>query len=1244
MYLSSLTLRGFKSFASSTTLRLEPGITCVVGPNGSGKSNVVDAIAWVLGEQGARSLRGGSMADVVFAGTATRAPLGRAEVVLTFDNADGAIGEGTAEVSVTRTMFRTGGSEYAINGRSCRLLDVQEMLGDAGIGRELHVVVGQGRVDAVLQATPEDRRAFVEEAAGVLKHRKRKEKALRKLAAMDGNLVRLADLTSEISRQLKPLGRQARTARRARQIAADARDARLRLLADDIATARAALGGSDGPGPSARRLTEVASRLTAAGVARSRAEAELARVRPRAAAWAEQLGRARTATDRLRAIARVADERARLLAEPVDGPDADLDALGEAASQARSEADRLAAEVVVLQDRLAAATAARAAAEDAHEQADRTARELAADRARRSEAVARARGQVAALRGRVEAAEAEAERVVGTLAAAEARRAEAAAELDRLRRDAAASPGTDGTDGADDADDADETGDGQDPVAAAVAAHEHALGAHAALLEELREVEGHERVAERERAALLARRDALASTTVPVDATAAVLEHGEGVLGLLSTMLRVEPGHEHALAAALGPDADAVAVRTLEDATDAVERLHDADGGRVALVVPGATPHAGERTLPGLGELDGLALPDHVRPAAGLVLGEGPVADWARHRLARTVVVDDLAVARDVLGKAGPGADAVVVVTLLGDVLTVDALRGGSSAAPSLIERQAVLDEAERGVADAERVLASARADVAAARSRVDVARVALEEAETVRTGLDARMSALAEELGSVAAQVRAAGDEADRARAQHEQVTARRDGYARELEAAEAALVAAETRVGAGDDAGEAGHDHPDDAAADLPLLATRAREARQGETEARLAVRTGEERARTAAERAEAAGEALERGRRELDAAARRRAQRTAAATEARAVLTDATAAVETATVVLSRVTAGEQAVRAARDTAQAALRDAGAAEQALAAEHARLVEAAHAEELARTEQRLRLEQLVEVARDEHGFDADALVEQYGPDVAVPVLEEQATDPTAPTDPMDPTDTTRAPEPEPVPEPEPATEPYDRARQQRRLRAAERALADLGTVNPLAMEEYTALEERHRFLLQQQHDLTTSKKDLLGIIRDVDERVEQVVTAAFADTAREFEQIIPRLFPGGVGRLVLTDPDDMLATGIEVEARPAGKTVKRMSLLSGGERTLVALAFLVALFKARPSPFYVLDEIEAALDDANLGRLLVLLEELRQSSQLIVVTHQKRTMEAADALYGVTMRGDGVSTVVSQRLREVS
>src|SRR5213082_4311152 len=244
VHLSSLTLKGFKSFASATTSRLEPGITCVVGPNGSGKSNVVDAIAWVLGEQGAKSLRGGKMEDVVFAGTTSRPPLGRAEVVLTIDNTDGALPIDYTEVTISRTMFRNGGSDYAINGNPCRLLDVQELLSDSGIGREMHVIVGQGQLDAVLSARPEDRRAFIEEAAGVLKHKKRKEKALRKLEAMQANLTRLQDLTTELRRQLKPLGKQAEVARRAAGIQADLRDAKLRLAADDVVNRQAELDGT----------------------------------------------------------------------------------------------------------------------------------------------------------------------------------------------------------------------------------------------------------------------------------------------------------------------------------------------------------------------------------------------------------------------------------------------------------------------------------------------------------------------------------------------------------------------------------------------------------------------------------------------------------------------------------------------------------------------------------------------------------------------------------------------------------------------------------------------------------------------------------------------------------------------------------------------------------------------------------------------------------------------------------------
>ncbi|MDP9183013.1 MAG: AAA family ATPase, partial [Actinomycetota bacterium] len=316
MHLKSLTLKGFKSFASPTTLRFEPGITCVVGPNGSGKSNVVDAIAWVLGEQGAKALRGGKMEDVIFAGTPGKAPLGRAEVTLTIDNTDGALPIDYSEVTVSRLMFRDGASDYAINGTKCRLVDIQELMSDSGIGRELHVVVGQGQLDAVLSARPEDRRAFIEEAAGVLKHKKRKEKALRKLEAMQANLTRLQDLTHELRRQLKPLGRQAEVARRASEVQADLRDARLRLLADDLVQLRTALEAEvrDETALRARR-TEVEKDLAALQAREAELEQAAREQGPRLTRAQETWYRLSALEERLRGTATLASERHRHLTE-----------------------------------------------------------------------------------------------------------------------------------------------------------------------------------------------------------------------------------------------------------------------------------------------------------------------------------------------------------------------------------------------------------------------------------------------------------------------------------------------------------------------------------------------------------------------------------------------------------------------------------------------------------------------------------------------------------------------------------------------------------------------------------------------------------------------------------------------------------------------------------------------------------------------------------------------------------------
>ncbi|CAA9280903.1 MAG: Chromosome partition protein smc, partial [uncultured Actinomycetospora sp.] len=420
MHLKSLTLKGFKSFASSTTLRFEPGITCVVGPNGSGKSNVVDAISWVLGEQGAKALRGGKMEDVIFAGTAGRAPLGRAEVTLTIDNADGALPIDYAEVSITRRVFRSGAGEYEINGSSCRLLDVQELLSDSGIGRELHVLVGQGQLDAILQSRPEERRAFIEEAAGVLKHRKRKEKALRKLEAMQANLTRLSDLTPELRRQLKPLGRQAEIARRAQTIQADLRDARLRLAADELVTLRGTIERDQADEDAARRRRDETERaLAEVGAQVAALEAAVEAATPAHTRAQEGWFRLSALQERLRGTTALAVERHRHVATAEEAPAGpDPDGLERRADEAAGQAAALEAEVAEARATLEGHGEQRETAEDALTTAER--RRAAATRAAadRREGVARLAGQVETLRGRLAASTEELEQIAGSLTAA----------------------------------------------------------------------------------------------------------------------------------------------------------------------------------------------------------------------------------------------------------------------------------------------------------------------------------------------------------------------------------------------------------------------------------------------------------------------------------------------------------------------------------------------------------------------------------------------------------------------------------------------------------------------------------------------------------------------------------------------------------------------------------------------------------------------------------------------------------
>ncbi|MBD0744443.1 chromosome segregation protein SMC [Streptomyces sp. CBMA152] len=1185
MHLKALTLRGFKSFASATTLKFEPGITCVVGPNGSGKSNVVDALSWVMGEQGAKSLRGGKMEDVIFAGTTGRPPLGRAEVSLTIDNSDGALPIEYAEVTITRIMFRGGSSEYQINGDTCRLLDIQELLSDSGIGREMHVIVGQGQLDSVLHADPMGRRAFIEEAAGVLKHRKRKEKALRKLDAMQANLARVQDLTEELRRQLKPLGRQAAVARRAAVIQADLRDARLRLLADDLVRMREALRGEIEDEAELKRRKESAEAELKAALAReAELEDEVRRLAPRLQNAQQTWYELSRLAERVRGTVSLADARVKsATAQPPeerrgrDPEDMEREAARIREQEAELEAAREAA------DRALEDTAShRADLERELALEERRLKDVARAIADRREGLARLHGQVNAARSRAGSAQAEIDRLAAARDEAGERAALAQEEYETLKAE------VDGLD----ADDH-ELAEAHDGAKRELADAEAALGAAREAVT----------AAERKRAAVAARHDALALGLRRKDGTGALLAAKDSLTGLLgpaAALLTVAPGHEVAVAAALGAAADALAVSGPATAAEAIRLLRKQDAGRAALLVGG---------LPGAEE------PVPVRPggpplAADLVRGPEELLPAVRRLLRGVVVVGTLEDAEDLV-YAQPGLTAV---TAEGDLLGAHFAQGGSAGAPSLLEVQASVDEAARELAElAVQCEELAGAEQSAKEVRTHCA-ARVEELGERRRAAEKEKASVAQQLGRLAGQARGAAGEAERtaaAAARAQEALEKATEEAEEL--AERLLVAEEMPV----------EEEPDTSVRDR--LAADGANARQTEMEARLQLRTHEERVKGLAGRADA----LDRGAR-AEREARARAEERRARLRHEAEVAGAVAAgartllghVEVSVVRAERERAAAEAAKAAREQDLAGARATG---RDLKGELDKLTDSVHRGEVLGAEKRMRIEQLETKALEELGVEPAGLVAEYGPDQPVPPSP-PAEGEELPDDPDHPRNRPR---------------PFDRADQEKRLKSAERAYQQLGKVNPLALEEFAALEERHQFLSEQLADLKKTRADLLQVVKEVDERVEQVFTEAYRDTAREFEGVFARLFPGGEGRLILTDPDNMLATGVDVEARPPGKKVKRLSLLSGGERSLTAVALLVSIFKARPSPFYVMDEVEAALDDTNLQRLIRIMQELQESSQLIVITHQKRTMEVADALYGVSMQGDGVSKVISQRLR---
>ncbi len=1185
MYLKSLTLKGFKSFASTTTLEFEPGITCVVGPNGSGKSNVVDALSWVMGEQGAKTLRGGKMEDVIFSGTTDRGALGRAEVILTIDNSDGALPIEFQEVTISRIMFRSGGSEYAINGEQCRLLDIQELLSDSGIGREMHVVVGQGQLDSILRATPQERRGFIEEAAGVLKHRKRKEKTLRKLEAMQGNLVRLTDLTNELRRQLTPLGKQAEVARRADVIQREVRDAKSRLFADDLLTLKQNLDAeiADETALRERRMaveSELSDLRARELVLEAEIKADVPRINAANDVWLTLSG----LRERYLGTLRVAQERSRNQAEDeaiVFG--VDPDAIESQLRELNIDLVRLQGEVKEGRTFLEDISERRAQTEADLVEESRIIEQKQQALSDHREGIVKLEGQIHAIEQRIATREAEIVRLQLEIAAAHERAL--AAETDFKAEEAKVASLNAGELTLDDA-------------------FESAQGLVDGAQTKIDELETALRNSVSAKGAQVARIETLEMTlhsTSPEERIMALSSEVSGVLGSVAGLLRVRPGYELAISRALGEAVDAIAVSDVTSAFHAVEHLKRTSAGRATFLIAN-TNDPGE-------DLAGRRLPDGAIKATDVIEADAVIRTAVHNLLHSVVITDSIEVAKAIVNERGHAT----AVTRDGDVLGRKTTSGGSKHAPGLLELQTALQDSRARVVELDHEIERIGFEQIQAREELKEKQKRLDSTLTGLHESDAEYAALAQLLSHLNNEVRIAREQEVRLQSAVADSQLALDADVDSLRAFQERLQNAQQSPAES----VISTVYKDRLQSDVELQ-------RSQEVEARLALRTSEEREAALSTSIESLQRQVREEREKRERYAQRRVQRLRQIASAQAIVKG----LDVALPLLEDAIAGAVETRTAAELTRDA-RDLEMAEtrqrvRTLSLELEQLVSDVHRDEVARAEQRIKVENLENKIMEELGLDAETLIQEFGPTVLVEPT------PAAPGDEVDP----NAPAPEPY--------PYVREEQMKRLKAAEKSLNLLGKVNPLALEEFSALEERHKFLNEQLDDLRKSKNDLMAIIKDVDEKITSVLESAYVDTEREFAIIFERLFPGGEGRLVLTESEDILLAGVDIEARPPGKKLKRLSLLSGGERSLTAVAFLIALFKARPSPFYVLDEVEAALDDANLGRLITELNELRANSQLIIITHQKRTMEIADSLYGVSMRGDGISAVISQRLSE--
>jgi chromosome segregation protein len=1181
VFLKSLTLKGFKSFAETTTLEFEPGVTVVVGPNGSGKSNVVDAVAWVLGAQGPSTVRSAKMEDVIFAGTPTRPALGRAEVSLTIDNGAGLLPIEFSEVTITRTLFRTGESEYAINRVPCRLLDIQDLLSDTGVGRQQHVIVSQGNLDAILNSRPEERRLVIEEAAGILKFRRRKERSQRRLDSTEASLVRLQDLLREVRRQLRPLEKQAEAARRHGDVVAELTSVRRYLLGRDLNAVEGRLAAAKRDRAELSRVeTEVRQALVGmdTDILAAEAASEAARNAGPQLDLADAVSRAEAGKARASGLVALLEERRRSLERAMTATvDQDvisaLDAEAAALVERLTTADEEAAGLLPLADELAAAE--QQLAHDANEIAD----EWKRDTPRPGDLAAQVRGELSALRSSLDRSGDETQRVRSRCESMERRIARLADERDRLDRVLI------------------ETESAAETLAAEEQVARAALKDSDARLEAAM---ARQRQTDAEQHRWTAREEALTQALDQARARAGVerLAEVSGVMGTLLELVEVADGFEAAFEAAAGPVLAAVVVDGIDAARRGLEEFQrgSVPGGVITVPEMGvaavsftgwppvdAGPEDADRPV---GPAAAGLVPQGATPLRNRVHARLPsVASLLNGLLAHAVVVEggwenaaDVAIERPDL----------VVVTRSGDRCAHGLWQIGAGGAGVT---QAALDEARR------------HGEVA--RNRSQAVDAGWHEAQRAAAEFRARHERASRAVDANYTRGRAAADtrqrvDAELAEATHEHAAgvAQRHELAARLERDAARVAELDELLPALEAEAEAEAERTATERAARSRLAERTASVAALRKDLEVRAAGLNERRTLTARRLQEVEARLQRHVSERNEASARRQQlqRAMHVSERLAGLIVSRQAELDA--VLIRLRAARRAEADALQARTALLeklrRQRATAERQLAEGRERI----NRVELDETEARVRLEALVEAVRRDLDCEPDDV---------------------------------RGAECPPLP---PGTSASSRRSE------LERELRLMGPINPLALEEHAALLERHQFLDAQLEDVRNARRELTKVIRAIDAEIVEVFGAAYADVAENFETLFATLFPGGVGRLRLTDPDHLLETGIEVEARPSGKNIRRLSLLSGGERSLTAMAFLFAVFRSRPSPFYLMDEVEAALDDVNLHRFLDLLHEFRSEAQLLVVSHQKRTMEAADCLYGVTMAPGGSSRVISERV----